>query len=1211
MKAFLTPMQQLGEFEEISRKIAGNRGMLQVTGCIDSQKSHFIYSAASEFENHVRTSLQRRMVAVCDQGEEGKKEAAEYKRVLQNASFATLIITYSDLRAKEIYENYRFFDREVFYFPAKDLIFFQADIQGKLLEQQRLQVLKALAECRQVTIITTMAACMNQLVPFEEWMDHIIEIDSACEIDTEELKKELIGLGYERVGQVEGPGQFAIRGGIVDIFPLTEETPIRIELWGEEVDSIRSFDVESQRSIENLDLVRIYPAAELIPSQRQRKKALERMEAEAKKAEELFCKDGKMEEAARIRHLMQDCRDQLDELQEPLSMEGFIEYFMDRKTNFLDYFAGKHTLIFLDEPNRLLESGQAVEMEFRESMKNRLEKGYVLPGQTELLFAHQETVAAICRRNAVGLCTLENARAPWSVSGKYSLTVRSVNPYNNSFDLLVKDLQRWKKDGYRVILLSASRTRGNRLAVDLLAEGLTSYYTEDPDREVHPGEVLVTYGNAKRGYEYPLIKFVVIAESDIFGQEQKKKKKRRRYEGKRINSFTELSVGDFVVHENHGLGVYRGIEKVVVDKVTKDYMKIEYAGTSCLYVPATQLDVIQKYADGDAKPPKLNKLGTQEWNRTKTRVKTAVRAIAQDLVKLYAQRQRKEGFVYGEDTVWQREFEEMFPFEETEDQLLAIDAVKQDMESRKIMDRLICGDVGYGKTEIAIRAAFKAVQEGKQVAYLVPTTILAQQHYNTFVQRMKEFPVRVDLMCRFRSAAEQKKTIADMKKGLVDIVIGTHRLLSKDVEYKDLGLLIIDEEQRFGVAHKEKIKQLKTDIDVLTLTATPIPRTLHMSLIGIRDMSVLEEAPQERVPIQTYVMEYNEEMVREAISRELNRGGQVYYVYNRVNDIVEVTNKVASLVPQASVAFAHGQMKEHELEKIMVDFINGEIDVLVTTTIIETGLDISNANTMIIHDADNMGLSQLYQLRGRVGRSNRTAYAFLMYRRNKMLKEVAEKRLSAIREFTELGSGFKIAMRDLEIRGAGNLLGSEQHGHMEAVGYDLYCKLLNESVREIQGQNTISQDFETVLDIDVDAFIPDRYISNEYQKLDVYKRIAAVQTEEEYDDMLEELMDRFGEPPRSVQNLLMIARLRAMAHDDFVSELTQKGDEIRIVMYEKAQIDTSKIDGLLKYYKGRLKFTIDKNPYFTYVRPKKGGRELDDVMQTVKELLAALGTLCQ
>ena len=540
---------------------------------------------------------------------------------------------------------------------------------------------------------------------------------------------------------------------------------------------------------------------------------------------------------------------------------------------------------------------------------------------------------------------------------------------------------------------------------------------------------------------------------------------------------------------------------------------------------------------------------------------------------------------------------------------MAIDAVKHDMQSRKIMDRLICGDVGYGKTEIAIRAAFKAVQDGKQVAYLVPTTILAQQHYNTFVQRMKDFPVRVDLMCRFRTSAEQKKTVTDLKKGMVDIVIGTHRLLSKDVEYKDLGLLIIDEEQRFGVAHKEKIKQLKTDIDVLTLTATPIPRTLHMSLVGIRDMSVLEEAPQERVPIQTYVMEYNEEMVREAISRELARGGQVYYVYNRVNSIVEITNRIAALVPQAQVAFAHGQMKEHELEKIMFDFINGDIDVLVTTTIIETGLDISNANTMIIHDADNMGLSQLYQLRGRVGRSNRTAYAFLMYRRNKMLKEIAEKRLAAIREFTELGSGFKIAMRDLELRGAGNLLGSEQHGHMEAVGYDLYCKLLNESVKEVQGISTVKEDYNTEIDLDIDAFIPERYIRNEMQKLDIYKRISGIQNEEEYDDMLEELMDRFGELPKAVQNLLLVSRLRAQAHDLYLTEVTQKGEEIRMVLYEKAQINTAGIDGLLKQYRGRLKFTIDKNPYFLYIRQKKGNREVDNVLDTVRDLLADMKRL--
>ena len=576
-------------------------------------------------------------------------------------------------------------------------------------------------------------------------------------------------------------------------------------------------------------------------------------------------------------------------------------------------------------------------------------------------------------------------------------------------------------------------------------------------------------------------------------------------------------------------------------------------------------------------------------------------------MKLYAVRQNEQGFAFGPDTVWQKEFEEMFPFEETEDQDLAIAATKADMESTKIMDRLICGDVGYGKTEIAIRAAFKAVQDGKQVAFLVPTTILAQQHYNNFVQRMKDFPVNIDLLCRFRSSAEQKKTIEKLKKGQVDIIIGTHRLLSKDVVYKDLGLLIIDEEQRFGVAHKEKIKQLKTNIDVLTLTATPIPRTLHMSLIGIRDMSVLEEPPMDRVPIQTYVMEYNEELVREAISRELARGGQAYFVYNRVREIADVATKIAELVPEANVAYAHGQMKETELENIMYRFINGEIDVLVSTTIIETGLDISNVNTMIIHDADNMGLSQLYQLRGRVGRSNRTAYAFLMYKRDKMLKEVAEKRLAAIKEYTELGSGFKIAMRDLEIRGAGSLLGERQHGHMEAVGYDLYCKMLNEAVKEAKGI-AVEESFDTSIDIVIDAYIPMGYIPNELQKLDIYKRIADIETQEETEEMTEELIDRFGDPPKSVENLLYIAKIKSMAHRLYFTEVAQKGESVRFTLYEKARIDVAKIPELVAAYGQKVTFTADpKNPYFTYHLKKNSRDKNVDIKSVVEQFLADAG----
>ena len=1169
MKAFTQPISNLGEFEQITRSLSKTKGMVEVTGCIDSSKSHFIYCAGEAYSCKV-------------------------------------IVTYSELRAKELYEDYRFFDKKVLLYPSKDLIFYSADIHSNLLVQTRISALKALLEEEEVTIITTMGGCMDHLVPLSDWKKYIFRLDAASSVDVEKMKKQLVEMGYERVGQVEGSGQFAVRGGIIDIYPLTEENPVRIELWGDEVDSIRSFDVESQRSIENLDAITVYPAAEVIVDKQRAEAGILKMEKEVKKLRRQLRDENKTEEAHHLSELLEECREKLEEYGVGAGLDSYVDYFYDRTVSFLDYFTDRDTLVVLDEPNRISQEGDAIEQEFRESMMNRLEKGYVLPGQTGILYSSQEVTGRLNAMRCMGLCTLEAAKGSFRITDRYSIFVKSVNPYNNSFELLVKDLKRFKKEGYQVILLSGSRTRAKRLAEDLREYELNSFYTDDMERVVQPGEILAAYGNARKGYEYPLIKFVVISESDIFGKE-KKKKKRKVYEGKKIQSFSELAVGDYVVHENHGLGVYKGIEKIEVDKVTKDYMKIEYAGGSNLYILATQLDVIQKYADSQAKKPKLNKLGSQEWNKTKTRVRSAVRDVARDLVRLYAVRQKSEGFQFSEDTVWQREFEEMFPYEETDDQVLAIESTKKDMESRKIMDRLICGDVGYGKTEVAIRAAFKAAQDGKQVVFLVPTTILAQQHYNTFVQRMKDFPIRVDLMCRFRTAAEQKKTLQDLKKGLVDILIGTHRVLSKDVEFKDLGLLIVDEEQRFGVTHKERIKKLKENVDVLTLTATPIPRTLHMSLVGIRDMSVLEEAPQERQPIQTYVMEYNEEMVREAISRELARGGQVYYVYNRVNTIVEMTNTVAKLVPEANVAFAHGQMKERELERIMYDFINGEIDVLVSTTIIETGLDISNVNTMIIHDADSLGLSQLYQLRGRVGRSNRTAYAFLMYRRNKMLKEIAEKRLHAIREFTDLGSGFKIAMRDLEIRGAGNLLGEEQHGHMEAVGYDLYCKMLNESVKELKGEAEPEEEYGTSIDLDIDAFISEKYIRSESQKLDIYKRVAGIESEEEYDDMMEELMDRFGEPPKSVQNLLAIANLKAMAHKAYITEISQKGDSIRFTMFERAKADPAKIEHLVEKYKNnnknQLNFKVDTNPYFEYKKPRKSLKDNDDILQVVRELV--------
>ncbi|MCR4802618.1 MAG: transcription-repair coupling factor, partial [Lachnospiraceae bacterium] len=726
------------------------------------------------------------------------------------------------------------------------------------------------------------------------------------------------------------------------------------------------------------------------------------------------------------------------------------------------------------------------------------------------------------------------------------------------------------------------------------------------DREVKPGEIMILHGNLRRGFVYPLINFAMVSESDIFGEKQKKRKKKKtQYDGKSIQNFNELSIGDYVIHENHGIGQYMGIEKITVDRVVKDYLKIRYADGGNLYVLATGLDVLQKFSSGDGRKPKMNDLNSAEWRKVKSKAKASVRLVAKELVELYAQRQQQPGYQFDKDNNWQREFEEMFPYEETEDQLSAIEATKKDMESDKVMDRLICGDVGFGKTEIAIRAAFKAVNSGKQVALLVPTTILAQQHYNTFTQRMKDFPVKIGMMSRFRTPAQQKKVLAELKTGQLDIVIGTHRLLSKDVVYRNLGLLIVDEEQRFGVTHKEKIKMLKKNVDVLTLSATPIPRTLHMSLIGIRDMSVLEEPPVDRLPIQTFIVEQNDEIIREAIRREMARNGQVFYVYNRVQHIGEIAAHIQSLVPDATVAVAHGQMSARELEKVMYRFIDGELDVLVSTTIVETGLDIANVNTLLVHDADQLGLAQLYQLRGRVGRSNRTAYAFLMYRRNKVLREVAEKRLQAMREFTELGSGFKIAMTDLEIRGAGSLLGEQQHGHMEAVGYDLYCKMLNQAIREFKCEEP-EKLFDTVVDVNINAYIPATYVKSENQKLELYKRIADIENEEELQDMQEELVDRFGDMPKMVENLLNVVLLKSMAHDVFIEQVKQKElATVELTMYNEAKIRVENIPELVKKYENRLKFHMKGAPKFTFHwskerRPNK--ENMDTFFANMKEL---------
>ena len=1139
-------LEKWAVFSQVQDSMKSRHFPIHLTGCVESQNCHLMDSLG------------------------------------QNYSYR-LIVTHNEIRAREMYEDYSYFDRNVFLYPAKDVLFYQADIQGNLIGKQRLEIIKHILSGEGATIIMTIDGLMDRLAPLDTVRDAVFTIRSMDVLDFSKVQEKLIQSGYEKTGLVDSPGQFAIRGGILDIFPLTEVCPYRIELWGEEVDSIRSFDADSQRSIEQVDELFIYPASEMIVDQNRLSQGIEKLEQEFKNAWKVFREARKTEQAARLKKTVEQIKEELTEFHKALGMDSLISYFYEETVSFLDYLPKQDTLIFMDEPLRIRERAEAFLAEFRESMEGRLSQGYMLPGQAEVLYSYEEMEAMLLSGNTILLSMLMYQLDGAGIRDTFHLETKSVASYHNSFDQLVKDLQNYKKKKYKMVILSASTTRAKRLSEDIFKEGLPAVFLPEIDRALVEGEIVVSPGKLKRGFEYPDLRLVIISESDIFSARVRKKKRNSQkniYSGQKIGDFMELNVGDYVVHEKHGLGIYRGIEQIDVDGTGKDYISIEYKGGSNLFIPATQLDLIQKYASASSKKPKLNKLGGSEWEKTKSEVRTHIKKVAHDLVQLYAIRQSKAGFVYSPDTVWQTEFEELFPYEETEDQLRAIEAVKKDMESTKIMDRLICGDVGYGKTEVAIRAAFKAVSDSKQVVYLVPTTILAQQIFNTFQERMKEFPIQIAMLSRFITPAKQKETIKGLKDGRVDIVIGTHKVLSKSVEFKDLGLLIIDEEQRFGVNHKEQIKDMKKDVDVLALSATPIPRTLHMSLAGIRDMSVLEEPPVDRRAIQTYVMEYNEEMIREAINRELARGGQVYYVYNRVNNIAEITDKVASLVPDAQVAYAHGQMSERQLEKIMYQFINGEIDVLVSTTIIETGLDISNVNTMIIHDANNFGLSQLYQLRGRVGRSNRSAYAFLMYKRNTLLKETAEKRLKAIREFTDLGSGFKIAMRDLEIRGAGNLLGAEQSGRMEAVGYDLYCKMLNDAVRKQKGEVEDENDFETTIDLNVEAYLPASYVKNEVLKLELYKRIASLSNEEEYDDMMDELIDRYGNIPTAVMNLLQVALLKSEAHRAYITQLEQKGEQVFLTMYPKARIDVDKIDPLLKARRNELKFKPGENPVF-------------------------------
>lgn len=1140
-KGLVDPLMQIPEMEALLNCIIKGEST-KVINMVDACKAHFAYAMSC---------LSHRKI---------------------------VIITYDELSTKKIVEDMQALKGEdkVLVYPSRDILFYNADVHSMDITAARLKVINALINKEEdYVVIIPVEALLNPLSPKETWQGGVMHLKVGEILNVASMVRKLIEIGYERTSRVEAIGQFAVRGGIIDLYSPISDEAYRIELWDDEIDSIRTFNTQTQRSINKIQEIAIVPNQEIIFPLETIRKYIPEIKAEMEKTTQWLRQENQEKMAQRLREQVQEAIEQITQGISPRGLEQYIPFTDLKLVSILEYIS-KDTLMIIDEPTKTQDKCQRVLQEYHSSMEDRLNYGHILPTQLKLIFDYKEITDSVAPFTKVYFMNFEG-HIEDTIHYTLSLGVHENTTFYKNLDLLQKDLMTWKEKKKKIVILSGVKAKALRLCSELEDRGIVVHYTEDMETMVEPGQVLIYKGYLAKGFSYEDINFYIIADKDLFGKEKVERKRKKKHQGAKIQSFLELSPGDYVVHEQYGIGVFQGIEQIKVEGISKDNLKIEYADKNILYVNINQMDLVQKYVGAEGKTPKLNKIGGSEWHKSKAKVRGAIKNIAKDLIKLYSQRQFERGFQYEPDTVWQREFEEMFPYQETGDQLDAIEDVKKDMESDKIMDRLICGDVGYGKTEVAIRAAFKAVQNSKQVAYLVPTTILAQQHYKRFAERMENYPINVQLLSRFRTPKQIKETLKGLEKGQVDIVIGTHRLLSSDVIFKDLGLVIIDEEQRFGVTHKEKLKQMRTQVDVMNLTATPIPRTLHMSLIGVRDMSVLEEAPVERKAVQTYVIEFSEDFIKDAISRELAREGQVYFLHNQVKNIEEMALKVQHLVPDARVSFAHGQMSERELEKIMLDFIQGEIDVLVCTTIIETGLDISNANTIIINGADRMGLSQLYQLRGRVGRSNRMGYAYLMYQKNKVLKEVAEKRLQAIKQFTELGAGFKIAMRDLEIRGAGNLLGAQQHGHMESVGYDLYCKMLSEVVREEKGEKE-EQVFETAIEIKINAYIPSTFIKDEIQKLDIYKKIASISGEVDYLDVQEEIEDRYGNIPQTVYNLLDIALIKAMAHQLYITLVRENQKKVTFKFKEEAPLDATALPELVKIYGKKMKFIAGKEP---------------------------------
>lgn len=1142
LQGVMQPLKDNMKFKSITEKISEKTFPINIYGISESGKSYIINGIFEENDNSM------------------------------------VVVTHSDVDAKNLYEDLSFYTTDVFYFPVREVVFYNVDAISGDLRWARLKVIKEILQNeRKKIIVTSIDALTSLYTPKEYYLRYSMIIKTGDDIDLKEISKSLLQCGYERVEVVEGKGEFSFRGGILDVFPPTSAYPYRVELFGDEVDSIRTFNTESQRSIEKVEEFSIFPSKEVIVDDECRSRAVQNINEELKKVIANVSKENK-ESVEKIKGIVGKNIELLNNTYYFETIDSYLPFFYEKLDSFFDYLQG-YTFV-VDDFKRSSGKMESIYYEFNENYMSFLQRGDILPSQNSLLLNKGELESKLENSSLITLSSFLNKSDGLFNTVDIGFEEVTLNKYNGQLNMLIEDIQERKEKKYKTVILAGTRPRGERLVKTLMEKGIFSTYKDSIDK-IEAGEVVITFGNLLRGFDYPELELSIISDKDIFGETRRKRsgKAVRKKGVAKITSFAELKPGDYVVHANHGIGVYKGIKQMAAGGTTRDYLDIVYDKGDKLYVPVDQLDLVQKYIGSEGNSPKINKLGGAEWQKAKAKARKSINEIAQDLVKLYAARATLKGHSFGKDTEWQRQFEDEFPYEETPDQLASLEEIKRDMESDKPMDRLLCGDVGYGKTEVAIRAAFKAVMDGKQVAFLVPTTILADQHYNNFIKRFSDFPIKIDMISRFRTPKQQKATLQALKEGNVDILIGTHRLVSKDIVFKDLGLLIVDEEQRFGVAQKEKIKGIKKNVDVLTLSATPIPRTLHMSLTGVRDISVIETPPEDRYPIQTYVVEQNDQLIRDAILREIGRGGQVYFVYNRVESIDSMANYIRDLVPECKVGIMHGQMTEKELETEMIAFMNKEYDVLVCTTIIETGIDISNVNTMIVHDADKMGLSQLYQLRGRVGRSNRVAYTYFIYTKDKILTEVAEKRLKALKDFTELGSGFKIAMRDLEIRGAGNMMGSSQHGHMASIGYDLYCKMLEDTVKLVKGEIE-NEPIETSVDIKVDAFIPSSYITDEIQKIEVYKKIAAIENINDFMEIKSELEDRYSSIPDSVYNLMDIAYIKSLCKGLYIEDIKEIAKELRFKFIKGYKGFEGIYSVLLKQYKDNVILYFGETPSF-------------------------------